>query len=173
MAVKVKQWSWAFDLVTMMAVLVGLTFGAIELRQLRTAQESQVLLELFNTTLTPEYNHGSVLIRQLPDDLTPDEIRQYMDGENGEFIRHMFFTYEGIGVMVYRRDVSIDWVDELFHVMVLLSWEKFEPYILEERQITEARQLWEWYQWLAERIEERSGGEEPIPAYEIYSDWKE
>ena len=50
-----RQWAWLFDFVTMVAVLVGLTFGAIELRQLRTAQEAQAVLELYQTSQTPEF----------------------------------------------------------------------------------------------------------------------
>ena len=62
-----KRWDWIFDLVTMIAVLVGLTFGAIELRQIRNAQETATVLQLFETIQTESYNKRTALILQLPD----------------------------------------------------------------------------------------------------------
>lgn len=168
-----KGWSWLFDLVTMIAVLVGLTFGAIELRQLRTAQEAQAILQLYQTVQTPEYVLGSDLILQLPEGLSPEQLRERLQGDDGELMQQVRLTFEGLGVMVYRRDVSIEWVDELFRLMILTSWEKFEPLTLEDRRITGYSGLMEWHQWLAERLQERNAGENPRPAYEAYRDWVE
>jgi hypothetical protein len=168
-----KKWSWLFDFVTMVAVLVGLTFGAIELRQLRTAQEAQAILELYRTVQTPEYVRGTQLILALPEGLTPADLREIKHSEDGQIMQQVQLTFEGLGVMVYRRDVPIEWVDEMFRLMILTTWRKFEPLTLEERETTGYGGLMEWHQWLAERIEERSGGEDPRPAYDAYRDWTE
>ena len=80
-------------------------------------------------------------------------------------------TFEGLGVMVYRRDVPIEWVDELFRLMVTTSWDKFEPLTMEERKRLNYPGEFEWHQWLAERLVELHDGEEPVPAYEAYQDW--
>ena len=168
-----KRWSWLFDFVTMIAVLVGLTFGAIELRQLRTAQEAQSILELYRTVQTPEYIRGARLILALPEGLSPDELREIAQSEDGQLMWQVRLTLEALGVMVYRRDVPIEWVDELFRLITLTSWRKFESLTLEEREITGYSGVMEWHQWLAERLEERSGGEDPRPAYDAYRDWTE
>ena len=168
-----RRWSWLFDFVTMVAVLVGLTFGAIELRQLRTAQEAQAVLELFRTVQTPEYVRGSQLILALPEGLTPDELRQVEQSEDGQLMQQVQLTFESLGVMVYRRDVPIEWVDEMFRLMILTTWRKFEPLTLHERESTGYDGIMEWHQWLTERIEQRSDGEDPLPAYEAYQDWTE
>jgi ArsR family metal-binding transcriptional regulator len=43
----------------MLAVLVGLTFGAIELRQIRNAQEAAAVVQLFETVQTEAYTKGA------------------------------------------------------------------------------------------------------------------
>lgn len=166
-----RQFAWLFDFVTMVAVILGLTFGAIELRELRAAQEAQAVLELFQTIQTPEYVRGGNLIIQLPDDLTPDELREVLDSEDGALMSQIAMTFEGLGVMVYRGDVNIEWVDEMFRFMILTSWDKFEPLTLRDRADLGYANYMEWHQWLAERLEQRSDGAEPVPAYEAYSDW--
>jgi hypothetical protein len=162
-----------FDIVTMVAVLVGLTFGAIELRQLRTAQEAQAILELYQTVQTPEYVEGAGAILELPNGLSPDELREKLESEDGGLMAQVRLTFEGLGVMVYRRDVPIEWVDEMFRLLILTSWDKFEPLTLEERRLTGYSGYMEWHQWLAERLRERNAGQDPQPAYEAYRDWTE
>lgn len=165
------RWGGVFDFVTMVAVLVGLTFGAIELRQLRASQESQAVLELFQTVQSPEYVRGARLIAALPDDMSPDDLRTRLQGPDGDFMHQVRLTFEGLGVMVYRGDVSIEWVDELFRFMILTSWRKFESLTQEDRRQSNYPGLLEWHQWLAERLIERGSGAHSAPAYEAYRGW--
>ena len=46
---------WVFDLLTLIAVVIGLTFAGIELRQVRAAQEAQTVLQLFETLKSEDY----------------------------------------------------------------------------------------------------------------------
>lgn len=160
------------DIVTIVAVVVGLSFGAVELRQLRNAQEAQAVLQLFQTVQTPEYIRGSSLIRALPDSLSVEALRGLMRGPDGDVLQQVRLTYEGLGVMVYRGDVSIEWVDELFRFMTLTTWQKFEPLTRADRESTGYPGLFEWHQWLAERLEERGGLIGSAPAYEAYQNWR-
>ena len=155
----------------MLAVLAGLTFGAVELRQLRDAQEAQAVLELFQTIQTDTYIRGSTLIIALPDTASAEELRALDGTEEGDLMLQVRLTFEGLGVMVYRRDVDIEWVDEMFRFMILLSWDKFEKLTLEERELRDYPAQMEWHQWLAERLRERGGGDAPTPAYEAYRNW--
>ena len=96
-----------------------------------------------------------------------------MEGENEIELTQLLFTFEGLGLMVFRGDVSIDVVDEMFRLNVTSGWRKLGPWIVSERERIGYSNNWEWFQWLAERLEERSGGEVPDPAYELYRDWNE
>lgn len=173
MAERSGRWAWVFDAITMVTVLVGLTFGAFELRELRSAQESQALLQLYQTVQTPEYVEGAQLIWDLPDDLTADELFALEATPEGLLMQRVTITFEALGLMVYRGDVSLEWVDELFRQMAIMSWEKFEAYTLQSREDAGYDGIMEWHQWLVERLRERADGEDPAPAYEAYRDWQD
>ena len=171
MPVKWSEISWSIDLVTLITVLLGLTFAGMELRQVRVAQESQVVLQFFETMNSPEYIDASELIQSLPDGLSASQIRKQLTQEQMQRITQLRLAYEALGLMVYRGDVSIEWVDELFRFLLLQSWEKLKPLTMELREETGYAGIMEWNQWLVERLRERSDLQ-PIPAYEAYSDWK-
>ena len=73
---------WLVELLTLTAVIIGLTFGAIELRQLRATQEAQTILQLFETIKSDEYVAATNLVRSLPYGLSASELRERL-GEEG------------------------------------------------------------------------------------------
>jgi hypothetical protein len=160
-----------FDFVTMLAVIVGITFGAMELGQLGEAQEGQAVLELYQTIQTSEYIRGSSLIIGLPETPSPEELRAFDGTEAGNLMLQVRLTFEGLGFLVHRGDVDIEWIDELFRYMILTSWDKFEALTIEERELRDYPAQMEWHQWLVERLLARAGGASPMPAYEAYRDW--
>ena len=167
------RWAWLFDFVTMVAVLIGLTFGAMELRHFRVAQESQVVLELFRIVQSPEYLRGSALIATLPVGVTQDELEAAFTEAELDAIGSTRLTFENLGVMVYRGDVSIEWVEEMYRFSVINTWQKFEASTLDIRARLSYPDAFEWHQWLAERLQERAmGAAAAPPAYEAYRDWR-
>ena len=165
-----SDFSWLIDLATLVAVIVGLTFAGLELRQLSAAQESQNLLELYQITRSKEYLAGTAIVYALPDGLSASELRTTLSDEELRLIDNLHLTFEALGVMVYRRDVSLEMVDELFRFGTLQTWKKMKLLTFDQRETTGYSGWNEWHQWLAERLMEKSQ-EQPIPAYEAYSDW--
>ena len=161
---------WLIDLATLMTVVVGLTFAGVELRHVRTAQESQTVLELFQTIRSPEYVLASSVIQELPEGLTAQELQETLSREEVRLITQLQLTYEALGLMVYRGDVSLEWVDELFRHFILESWDKLKPITYQRRENTGYRGFNEWHQWLAERLRDKSELQ-PVPAYEAFADW--
>ena len=163
--------TWLIDLGTLVAVIIGLSFAGIELRQLRAEQENQTVLQLFETIKSDQYIEASSLIQALPNGLSATELQAHLTEEDSLLIDQLQLTFEGLGIMVYRGDVSIDWVDELFRLNILTSWDKLENLTLQQREESGYLGWNEWHQWLAERLRERSENQ-PIPAYDAYQDWK-
>lgn len=162
---------WVFDLLTLIAVVIGLTFAGIELRQVRAAQEAQTVLQLFETLKSEDYVKATAIIQSLPYGLSADEIEKQIGAEGMRLYSQLTLTYESLGVMVYRRDISLEWVDEMFRMMVLQTWEKTEPLAQKWREDSGYLGFNEWVQWLAERLRELHD-DQPIPAYEAYRDWE-
>ena len=66
------EWKWIFDDVTMLTVVLDVAFGAAELRELRASQESQAMMQLYQTLQSPDHVRGTDYLNQLPDSLSAE-----------------------------------------------------------------------------------------------------
>jgi hypothetical protein len=62
---------------------------------------------------------------------------------------------ESLGILVAERLINIDLVDKTLGSFVTTSWEKYKPLFLDIRERQPDPFLGEYFQWLAERIDER------------------
>ena len=103
------EWKWIFDAITMITVMAGVVFGAAELREMRSSQESQSMLQLYQTLQSPDHVRGTDYLNQLPDSLSADSMLALATtGPHAHEIRQVVLTFEAMGVMVYRGDVPIE-----------------------------------------------------------------
>jgi len=68
----------------------------------------------------------------------------------------MSSTMESIGVMVYRRILPLGMVEELMGGAVEMLWAKLEHWVKDLRDEQSQPELHEWFQWLAERLKQRT-----------------
>lgn len=164
------SWQPALQIIETSAVVIGVAFGLIQLRQLRHQRDVQAGLELLAPLQTPECAEALLLIHQLPDDLTGDELRKRL-GTQFKSAMATLALLESLGPIVARGHVPIEMYAEFYRGPTVLCWSKFKRYIEEERQRGWPN-LFEWLQWLAERMEERAPADGDLPAYKRYSNWK-
>ena len=74
-------------------------------------------------------------------------------------------TWESLGVLVFRREVTMDLVDDFFSGPILISWQKLRVYSEEWRGNLNRATGSEWFHWLAERMMEREKMCLPVPTY--------
>ncbi|QIK95515.1 hypothetical protein G7076_02595 [Sphingomonas sp. HDW15A] len=160
----------ALQLIQTLAVVIGVAFGLAQLRQLSHQREVQAGLQLLAPLQTPDSAETMLLIHGLPENLTGAELRQRL----GEKFRGTLATlalFESLGPIVARGHVPIEMYAEFYRGPTLLCWRKFRRYIEEERQ-GGWPMLFEWLQWLAERMEALPQGGNDIPAHQRFSSWK-
>jgi hypothetical protein len=163
--------SAVIDLISAVAVLLGIIFGLIQLRQYNLSRKREASLYLLNSFQTGEFLEGIWLIQELPIGLSKKEIEKRL----GDEIRLIYFVmsaWETIGLLVYNREISLDMVDSAFSGPIFFSWNKLEKYVLDLRDHLNRDTPFEWFQWLAERMVDREKSEPPIPAHIAYRDWE-
>ena len=111
-----------------------------------------------------------LIIHELPDELTGDELRKRLGAQYKSAMATLGLL-ESLGPIVARGHVPIEMYAEFYRGPTVLCWRKFKRYIEDERQRGWPN-LFEWLQWLAERMEERSPASGDLPAYKRYSNWK-
>ena len=153
------------------AIVLGLVFGAVQLGQFRSEQRRQANAELARSFLTPELMSAFNLILTMPDSVSY-ETAQADYGDEAPDLLFLVQTFETVGLMVYRGDVELGTVDDFLGTFIIISWNKLKPMEEQYRAKYNAPSVAEWFQWLAERLQDYRAGAAPPPAYEAFKDWK-
>jgi hypothetical protein len=151
-------------------VIGGLVFAIMQMRNIRQQRREMAAIELFRFFGNPDFNRAYECILQLPDGLSAKEIesRGPSMGRNAMLI---CTTMENIGVMTHQRIVPYAIVDNLIGASTVILWRKLEPWIESIRADVGTRSSFEWFQWLAEKLDELAQDNE-TPAYIKYKDWR-
>jgi hypothetical protein len=158
------------QLIQTAAVVVGIVFGLVQLRQLREQREIQAGVELLRPLQASETAETILLIHSLPDSLDGKQLRLRLGKEFGSVLS-LLALFESLGPLVARGHVPIDMYAEFYRGPTILCWRKLRGYV-EEQRLAGWSSLYEWVQWLAERMEERSASVLDIPAFEQFESWK-
>jgi hypothetical protein len=160
----------ALQLVETLAVISALGFGLVQLRQYRLDKNREAALALLKSFQTPEFAKALNIVYRLPEGLSKDEIEEAV-GDDFHLVYALMTTWESLGVLVHRGEMSLDLVDDFFSGPITVSWRKLKGHVFGEREIVQRETVEEWFQWLAERFAERESGAPPVPAHIAHRDW--
>jgi hypothetical protein len=100
------------------------------------------------------------------------KIREVLGPDGADDVFMLGLTWESLGVLLFRREVSLDLMDDLFSGAIIISWRKIHVFVEEDRRITQRDTVWEWFQWLAERMSEREKSVPPVAAHIAHRSWR-
>ena len=81
-------------------------------------------------------------------------------------------TLEAVGLMVYQRIVPFRLVQQLMGGTIQASWRVLRPHTEWLREKLRRPSIHEWFQWLAERLDECPEYRDEVGAYSKYQNWK-
>jgi hypothetical protein len=152
------------------ALLAGVIFGILELRRARKARAEKAAIEAFSVTLQEVFNDAHILILNLGQDVSPGHIR---NSPNLRRAAELLMTlYEYWGMMVFYRIIPLRTLDLLVGGVVQGCWIRLQEYIESERDALNIPAFGEWFQWLAERLEQYPQPEKRVGAHIAFSTWK-
>ena len=160
-----------FQIIEAIAVVIGVGFAMVQVRQYRRDKHREAAMELLHAFQTPSFARALNIIYSMPDGLSKEEVERFA-GDEFHLVYAMTTTWESIGVLVYRGEVSLQLVDDFFSGPVMVSWRKLENQIIGERNEVGRQTINEWFQWLKERLEESESDKPPVPAHIEHKDWK-
>jgi hypothetical protein len=160
------------NLINASAVTAGVIFAAVQIRQYGRRRQRDAMIELVRSFQNPSFASAFRKLITLPDNATKAQVSELL-GSDGEDVVHIVgFTWESLGVLVFRREAALDLVGDFFSGPILVSWRKLSRYVSEQRVVLQRETAFEWFQWLAERIIEREKRTPPIPAHIAHREWK-
>ena len=161
------------NLINAFAVTAALIFAGAQITYYRQRRRREAMLELVRSFQSPAFTSALRRVLSLPDGADGQKIREVLgpDGEDAVYL--VSLTWESLGVLVFRREVTLEMVDDFFSGPILLSWQKLKVYSEEWCRTLKRETGNEWFHWLAERMMEREKLSPPVPAYIAHRTWRE
>ena len=152
-------------------ILFGGGLALIQLRNAERARNRDAALAMLRSFQTPDFTRGMELVFNLPEGLDKAALEARVGARMGDFFS-VLTTIESIGVLVYRREIELELVDDFFSGPIVIAWRVSRGYLEAVRKETGRETIGEWVQWLAERFAERESATPAVPAYLAHRDWK-
>ena len=164
------QFEMIVQFATLATLLVGVIFGILELRRARKARAEKAAIDVFSVILQDVFNDAHIHILNLPLDVSPDDVRNSPNlRRDAELLMSL---YEYWGMMVFYRIIPLRTLDLLVGGTVRGSWIRLQKYIESERDALNIPAFGEWFQWLAERLEQYPQPEKQVGVHIAFATWK-
>jgi len=157
--------------ITTSSIFAGVVFALLQLKITNKQRARESALQMLHSFRTPEFLNAVDIVFDLPEGLSKKEIEQRL-GDKITSILVLFGTFESLGILVYKRDMDIEMVEDFFSGIIILSGKKLKNYVTEMRKAGNRETYYEWYQWLHEQVEKREAKKPAVPAYVAHRDWE-
>ena len=158
-------------LISTFAIVVGLLFAGVQLRILNKQRSRESALQLLHSIQTQNFPEAVNILVDLPEGLSKKQIEERL-GDKIKCVLAMLGTFESLGILIFRREIDINLVEDFFSGVIILTGEKFKNYIKEVRELSNRPTYYEWMQWMYEQIEKRESKTPAIPSYIEFRYWK-
>jgi hypothetical protein len=135
-------------------VAIGVVIGLVQLREFQRQRREVAAVQLVSSFQNPDFNRAVRIVWSLPDGVTAEDLRAR--GSTCEDAAVLISTtFESVGVLVFRRVVPMEVFDELMGDATIKFWVKLQPWVFLLREEQARQSVYEWFQWLVERLLER------------------
>jgi len=165
------NWSLTFEAVSAVALVAGVLFAAYQLVELRRQHKRDAVLGLVRSFQSGDFTAALGRVNSLPDGADRKTIQKVLGPDGRDQVFLVGLTWESLGVLAYRREIDMETIDDFCRGAISISWRKLHAFVEEDRKSLDRETVWEWFQWLAERMSEREQRAAPIPAHIAHRDW--
>ncbi len=153
----------AVEIFTAIAIVFGIVFGLIELRQATRSRRDLAAVDIVRTVQTQEVRQAVRLIFDLPLDADPQLIRN--DPALLAAALAVDSACEMWGCMVFEGVVDHQLLDRMVGGWVRGTWTRLHVWVESERIETQSVNVGEWWQWLYELLEADPDPEKKLGAH--------
>lgn len=140
-------------------ILIGILIAIRQLRNLNKTRQTELFMNLYETFRNREFQrHYAEIIFQHKWKNFDDWLEKYGPATNVEAFSSWISVpayFEGIGVLLSRKMIDLSLVGDMLSTQTLLLWEKIEPITKEYRESIKRPQLWEWFEYLYNKMKKR------------------
>lgn len=145
-------------MVATVGLLVGVVYYILEIRQQTKIRQTDLVMRLYSQFSSPEFQKVYFEIQKREALNYHDYERKY--GLSDVTTIGIFF--EGIGILLKRKLVDIELVDDMFTTPVKQTWERMKDKTLEARKIRNQPEIFEWFEYLYNELKKREQQLQPV-----------
>ena len=139
-------------------VLVGVVYYILDMRNQTKQRQMDMVMRLYSTFISKELSESLLVIMGLEYRTYDEFIEKYgMPGpEKPVWIAYMMVInfFNEVGMLLHRKFIDIESVDELFSFRVALFWEKLKPLIEDMRKQLKG-QVGDWFEYVYNEMKKR------------------
>jgi len=142
----------------MMSVIAAAIYYVFISTNTIKTRKAQLFMQIYNSFQRQEFLKQFIEIMNLQWTDFEDYWQKYGMINNPEEASkiHSIGTYlEGIGVLVKRKLIDLELVDELMTGIIERYWEKMEPMIIAQRELLDWPEAYEWTEYLYKKIKQK------------------
>jgi len=142
------------NLALALSFIVGLIFGIAQVRTAARDRRERLTIQTLSEFQSREFVElmQFVLYHDMP--ANQEQLLKLSERDRVSLIQFAQ-EMESLGILVAEKLINIDLVDKTLGSFVTQSWEKYKTLFLEVREKQPDPFLGEYFQWLAEKIDER------------------
>nr|HEX4851992.1 hypothetical protein [Puia sp.] len=137
-----------------LSFIIAFIFGVAQVNTARRDRKERLTLETLREFQTREFVElmNYILRKDLP---ANREEMVALPGEEQIMLIQFGQIMESLGILVAERLINLELVDKTLGSFVTASWDKYKPLFQDIRVSQPDPYLGEYFQWLAEEIEDR------------------
>ncbi len=153
-----------------LAVAIGVLFGILQIRIIERQRREQAAVVIVHSFQSGDFNRAVRLVWAIPPGTTAQDLRN-SPKEVEDAAIFIGTTLETIGVLVHRRVVPLNLVDDLMGDAIVNFWPRLQDWIETMRREQSRESVYEWFQWLVDRLAEHER-RRTVGAHERYAEWR-
>jgi hypothetical protein len=153
-----------------LSVVIALVFGIAQVKAAQRDRKERLTLEALRSFSTREFAELIYYVTRLEMPQTREAFLA-LPAEHQIMLIQAGQQMESVGMLVYERYIDLDLIDKTLGSYVSLSWERYQPMFEDMRVKNPDPFLGEYFQWLAERIDERMKNNPREPYYKNTNPW--
>ncbi|HWF43942.1 MAG TPA: hypothetical protein VG537_04810 [Candidatus Kapabacteria bacterium] len=136
------------------SAIIALVFGIVQVKTATRDRQEKFTLEALRNFNTREFSElmNYVTAHEIP---PTHEDWQKLPADERIIITQFAQEMESLGILVAERLINIELVDKTIGSLVSIAWDKYKVMIDDSRKKRPDPFLCEYFQWLAERIDEK------------------
>ena len=156
-------------ILSFITIFIAILFGIIQLRQFKTQRKDLAAVEIMRTMQDTQFTESLHLINKSDYIENADYLRKF-DPDLEKAIFAISTKFETVGVLVYKKVIPIEFVEQLIGGVCIALWDKLSVYIMDYRTVNDQKLFLEWFEWLTFQFKARKR-DQARPAIEKFKKW--